>query len=265
MSNAYAYFVRGPKHAAMCRTSIESVKRADPNSAFFVMTDEEKRQWDIPEAAVREFAPGMPIMLANLEAQCRALALVETGDAITFLDTDILMLEPLPVIEGEVPGIEGAHLSITWRDHVLTDDDGEKVEGIASTMPYNYGVMRAISCLPTIEAFIWMRERIRKMHSGHQKWYGNQLALHELAGPRPTEGARVDERRIPWLLTQMGNPLRIAKLPGERWNWTPSKVGERLHGVHSVLHFKGRARGLMESYAKRLELTWHVETTAKAA
>jgi hypothetical protein len=257
MSNTYAYFVRGARHAAMCRTSIESVKKVDPDASFLVMTDEERGAWSIPDAALRRFTPGMPIMLANLEAQCAALSMVEPSQPVIFLDTDILMLEQLPPIDGEIPGIEGAHLSITWRDHVLKEgEDGEKVEGIASTMPYNYGVMRAISCYRTMEAFIWMRERVRKMHENSQRWYGNQLALAELAGPRPTEGMRIDECSIPWLPTQHGNTIRIAKLPGDRWNWTPSQVGQKIHGAHAVLHFKGRARPLMESYAKRLGLTW---------
>lgn len=253
--STYSYFVRGAKHAAMCRTSIESVKRFESDARFIVMTDEDARDWSIPDASVHVFDSGMPIMLANLEAQCQALSQVAYGESITFLDTDILMLEALPVIPG-------AHLTITWRDHVLKNDEDEKIEGIASTMPYNYGVMRAVSCYRTSEVFIWMRERIRKMHQGHQKWYGNQLALHELAGPRPTDGMRVDSRRIPWTLTELGNVILIAKIPCERWNWTPSKVGERLHGVHSVCHFKGKARGLMESYAKRLGLTWTDEVKA---
>ena len=254
----YSYFVRGARHAAMCRTSIESVKKADPKAHFVVMTDEATRRWEIPEAAVHQFEDGMPIMLANLEAQCLALSIAAYHETVTFLDTDILMLEPLPAIEG-------AHMTITWRDHALVGDDGEKVEAVASSMPYNYGVIRATSCYRTQEAFIWMRERVRKMHDGHQKWYGNQLALFELAGPRPSEGMRIDARRIPWMLTKLGNPVNIAKLPGERWNWTPSKVGEKLHGVRSLVHFKGRARGLMESYVKRLGLTWHVEPQEKVA
>jgi hypothetical protein len=245
----YAYFVRGAKHAAMCRTSIESVKRADTDARFVVMTDERERNWSIPEASLHQFDAGMPIMLANLEAQCLALSMAQQGEPVTFLDTDILMLDPLPAIEG-------SHMTITWRDHALVGDDGEKVEAVASAMPYNYGVMRAVNCFRSLEALIWMRERIRRMHEGHQKWYGNQLALFELAGPRPESGMRVDSRRLPWMLTQMGSAIRIAKLPGERWNYTPSKVGERLHGLRSLLHFKGRARGLMESYAKRLELNW---------
>jgi hypothetical protein len=253
----YAYFVRGAKHAAMCRTSIESVKKADPDSRFIVMTDEKDRNWSIPEASIHQFEAGMPIMLANLEAQCLALSMAQYGEAVTFLDTDILMLEPLPTIEG-------SHMTITWRDHALVGDEGEKIEAVAASMPYNYGVIKAVSCWRTQEAFIWLRERIRKMRGEHQQWYGNQLALFELAGQRPSGGNRTDSRRIPWTLTSAGATIRIAKIPGERWNWTPSKVGERLHGVRSVLHFKGRVRGLMESYAKRLDLPWYVEAQEKA-
>lgn len=245
----YAYFVRGAKHAAMCHTSIQSVKKADTDARFIVMTDEKDRNWSVAGASIHQFEGGMPIMLANLEAQCLALSMAQLGEQVTFLDTDILMLDSLPVVED-------AHLTITWRDHALVSDDGEKVAAVASSMPYNYGVIRAVNCFRTQEAFIWMRERIRRMHDGHQKWYGNQLALFELAGPRPDTGMRIDTRRIPWTLTSHGNALRIAKLPGERFNYTPQKVGERLHGLRSLLHFKGRARGLMESYAKRLELTW---------
>jgi hypothetical protein len=254
----YAYFVRGAKHAAMCRTSIKSVRKADPGAQFIVMTDEQDRSWNIPEASIHQFDGGMPIMLANLEAQCLALSMAQYGESVTFLDTDILMLEPLPTIEG-------ANITITWRDHALVGDDGEKIEAVAASMPYNYGVIKAVNCFRTQEAFIWLRERVRKMRDEHQKWYGNQLALFELAGQRPSDGNQVDSRRIPWTLTNPGFAIRIAKIPGERWNWTPSKVGERLHGVRSVLHFKGRARGLMESYAKRLELPWYVETQEKAA
>ena len=258
MSNLYAYFVRGAQHAAMCRTSMESVRKADPDADFIAAPDERPRNWAIPGAVIHEFDPGMPIMLANLEAQCAILATRKPGESVTFLDTDILMLEPLP----QIPD---ADLTITWRDHVLKGDEGEKIEGIASTMPYNYGVIRAVAGYRSLESFIWMRERVRKMHNGHQKWYGNQLALHELAGPRPQEGTRLDTRRVPWLLTELGNEVRIAKIPCERWNWTPSKVGERLHGLHSIVHFKGKARGLMESYAKRLGVTWRVEAQENAA
>jgi hypothetical protein len=253
MFNTYAWFVRGAKHAALCRTSIESVKKVDPKASILVATDDPpSRNWDIPGATIHQFESGMPIMLANLEAQCAILATRNYGDAVTFLDTDILMLEPLP----EMPG---ADITVTWRDYSLVGDEGEKIEAVASFMPYNYGVIRAVSCYATLEAFIWMRERIRRMHEGHQKWYGNQLALFELAGPRPEEGSRVDTRRIPWTLTKHGNGVCIAKIPCARWNYTPQKVGERTHGTRSLLHFKGGSRALMESYATKFGLSWHTE------
>jgi hypothetical protein len=243
---SYCWFVRGAKHAAMCRTSMASVRRTEPDAQLIVVTDEAIRDWEV-DAELRVIPPGMPIMLANLEAQCAVLS--QSKEPVTFLDTDTLLLESL-----DTP--RGVDLTITWRDHVRQGEDGEKVEGIASAMPYNYGVIQANPTYGAIEAFIWIRERIRRMHPGHQQWYGNQLALFELAGPRPESGSRIDERRIPWMLTKLGNPIRIQKLPGARWNHTPAKVGERLFGTISVLHFKGHSRALMESYAKRLELPW---------
>lgn len=245
MNNLYCWFVRGEAHAAMCRTSIESVKRYDPDHRLVVVTDEEAPSWEV-DAPLVKIAAGMPIMLANLEAQCRVLA--KTDCPVTFLDTDTLLLEPLP----RVP----VDLTITWRDSVGLDDDGAKVEGVAAAMPYNYGVIRADASYGALEAFIWLRERIRRMHSGHQQWYGNQLALFELAGRRPENGERTETRRIPWSLTNPGNAITVRKLPGSQWNYTPAKVGERLLGKRSVLHFKGHSRALMESYAKRLELPW---------
>jgi hypothetical protein len=244
--NTYCWFVRGEKHAAMCRTSMASVMRADPDAHPVVVTDEASPAWKV-DSAVLNIRSGMPIMLANLEAQCTVLS--RANSPVTFLDTDTLLLDPLPYTPG-------ADLTITWRDHVRVGEDGEKVEGIASAMPYNYGVLHANPTYGALEAFIWLRERIRKMHPGHQQWYGNQLALFELAGQRPEKDQRIDERRIPWMLTQLGNPIRILKLPGSQWNYTPAKVGERLLGTRSVLHFKGHSRALMESYAKRLELPW---------
>lgn len=252
----YCYYIRGAKHAAMARTSIESVRKADSGAQVMVMTDElpGQKQWDL-DAPTWFIAPGMPIMLANLEAQLTALFLVRPDTDIAFLDADILLLESLSSI---------ADISVTWRDHVRVIGE-DKVEGIAGTMPYNYGVILAKPGQATVEAFIWLRERVRRMCEQHQQWYGNQLALAELAGARPESGLRVDKRRIPWTLTEYGNEISIAKLPCERYNYTPAVVGEAIHGKRSVLHFKGHSRALMESYAKRLGLGWYGEADVRAA
>jgi hypothetical protein len=240
----YVYFVRGSKHVALCRTSIESVRKADPNARVMVMTDEDSPAWSI-EGMLYYLPSGMPIMLANLEAQVSALHLAQKDEPIVFLDSDILLLKPLPRL---------GTLTITWRDHVGLVDE-EKVEGVAAQMPYNYGVIVAENCRLSMEAFMFMRERIRRMHSRHQLWYGNQLALAELAGPRPNDGVEVVDRRIPWMLTNQGESIRIAKIPGTIYNYTPAKLGEDISDKYA-LHFKGGARAMMESYAQRLGLSW---------
>ena len=38
--NLYAWFVRGAEHAAMCRTSVESARKADSGAQCVVVTDE---------------------------------------------------------------------------------------------------------------------------------------------------------------------------------------------------------------------------------
>ena len=241
---SYVYFVRGAKHAAMCQTSIDSVRKVDKRARVIVMTDDAPGSWSVE--AMTSFIPGgMPIMLANLEAQVSAMFLANQDEPIVFLDTDILLLKELSAF---------GDLTVTWRDHVGVVDD-EKVEGVAAQMPYNYGVIVAAPGMRATEAFIFMRERIRKMHARHQLWYGNQLALAELCGPRPASRTETVDRTIPWTLTDHGNEVRITKLPAETHNYTPQKVGEDISGKY-VLHFKGGARPLMESYAQRLGLSW---------
>jgi hypothetical protein len=248
---SYVWFVRGAKHAAMCRTSIESVRLIDKKARCFVMTDERNHAWQL-DAGTYYIQTGLPIMLANLEAQVAALFVTNESEPVAFLDSDILLLKPLPSL---------ADLTVTWRDHVLVNDE-EKVEGIAAQMPYNYGVIVAEHGHATTEAFIWLRERIRKMHARHQQWYGNQLALAELCGQRPQDGTEFSARPIPWSITSHGIPVNVAKIPCERYNYTPQKVGEDLTDKH-VLHFKGGSRPLMESYAKRLGIRWFTEADVK--
>lgn len=245
---AYAWFVRGAKHAAMCQTSIDSVRKVDPRAHCIVMTDEfYDRNWHVEAciSGVGDGKPTMPIMLANLEAQIEALFMVNPDEPVVFLDTDVLLLKKLPCHED---------LTVTWRDHVGIVDD-EKVEGVAAQMPYNYGVIVARPGRLATEAFIFMRERIRRMHPRHQQWYGNQLALAELCGPKPEKEMEICERSIPWTLTNHGSTVRIAKIPAATFNYTPQKLGEDVSDK-AVLHFKGGARALMESYAQRLGLAW---------
>jgi hypothetical protein len=255
-NKSYFWFVRGAKHAAMALTSIASVRKVEKGGVrCFVITDDGPgRDWDLGKAAqVLYIDPGMPIMLANLEAQVQAMFHVAHGEQAVFLDTDIILLQQLPNL---------ADMTITWRDHVGVKED-EKIEGVAAQMPYNYGVMVARKNDVTMEAFIWMRERIRKMHGQYQQWYGNQLALVELAGHKPEQPIQVDTKRIPWTLTSKGRQLRIAKIPCDTYNYTPESITEDV-SEKAALHFKGHSRELMGDFAARFELPWVTEEQVKS-
>lgn len=243
----YVYFVHGELHHRMALTSIASVRKVDEKAIIHLYTDEPGRI--VPESDVMEYIPpGMPMMLANLEAQARAIYTIPKGQPVAFLDTDILLTR-------DVTLRPAADLTVTWRDHALVDDSGNKVEAVAGAMPYNYGVIFATGGFAATEAFLWMRERVRRMSSQLQSWYGNQIALGLLAGARPASGTRLDMRAIPWTPTARGNHLWVCKLPCEEWNYTPQAENEDLKD-RAILHFKGKKRPLMEQYARSLELPW---------
>lgn len=244
----YAWFVRGEPHARLCRMSVASVRKHDPAARCFVYTDEQfpvAWQSEVNIAAGLIYLPrSSSIMMANIEAQLCALyqsLCRDPDEMVVFLDTDTLLLRPLPA---------GGDMTITWRDHVGMRDE-EKIEGVAGVMPYNYGVMAASPTLWSIDAFMYLRERIRKLQKPYQDWYGNQMALAELAGPRPESGATNEVRRIPWMLSDKGREGTITKLPCDPWNYTPQGPDEDV-SAKGVLHFKGGARPLMEGYAQRL-------------
>lgn len=240
--SSYFWFVRGADHAAMCNQSIASVRRVDSLARCFVVTDEQEPAWSV-HAGMYRIASGMPIMLANLEAQVVAFGVATLNEPVIFLDTDVLLVRPLPT--------NLADLVVTWRDHVGVVD-GEEVAGVATQMPYNYGVIVCGNNARVLEAFIWMRERVRKMHSGYKQWYGNQIALAELVGPKPDGVPGAELRRIPWAVASVpGYGINVAKLPCEIFNYTPQAEDEDIT-QKVALHFKGARRSLMPSYAQRL-------------
>lgn len=240
---AYAWFVRGEQHAGLAQVAMASIKKVDRAASFIVSTDDE-RLADIPGARMVRFKSNLPIMVANLEAQL--MVLWEQRTPVWFLDTDLIVLKPLPPLWEE-------QIAVTWRAN-LGGKLKDATEGI-ELMPYNYGVVGAHPGRRVFEAFVWMRERIRRMSPQLQGWYGNQMALAALAGPAPAEGEVTELRRIPWRLDSPSPELRVRKIPGDVWNYTPAEAGEDLTGL-GVLHFKGHARPLMEEYAAQLGLPW---------
>jgi hypothetical protein len=239
----YAWFVRGQKHAAMAQISMAAVRKVNKGVECVVATDEPDLM--VPGAQMVRFEPGLPMMVANIEAQLQVLH--KRMDAVVFLDTDVLFLKPFP------DQLDQA-ITVTWRDTVggvIQDIPG----GVADAMPYNYGVIGVLPGPRTIEAFVWMRERVRRMSPGLQKWWGNQIALASLCGPRPQDGDVTETRYIPWLLYEQGLPVNIRKIPGSIWNYTPTAEGEDL-SERGAVHFKGHTRGWMKGYVERLDLPW---------
>jgi hypothetical protein len=242
----FAWFVRGEKHRDLCQVSIAAVRKVEKRCEIVVATDEP--ELTVPGATMVRFAPGLPMMVANLEGQ---LAVMHGRlSQIVFLDTDVLLLKPFPEQRAEA-------LVVTWRDTV-----GGKIEdvpgGVADAMPYNYGVLSVVPGLRTLEAFVWMRERVRKLTPHLQVWWGNQIALASLAGPRPAAGEVTEERTIPWKMTHPGLPLTVRKLQGSVWNYTLKDPEEDV-SMRGAIHFKGHTRGWMKPVCDRLGLPWFGE------
>lgn len=228
---SYVWWLRGDSHCALALQSSASVLKADPEARTIFLDDR---------------FPDLRVMPANVAAQCEYVLQAQNGEELWFIDADTLLVRPL-----ELPDCD---LAVTWRDHVGRDEAGEKVEGIAKEMPYNYGVIGVRVNAASREAFLWLRERVRNMHAQYQEWYGNQIALAHLCGPAPIEGERIVTREIPWALGERQiTSLRVAQLPCEEWNYTPYKPGESIEGKR-LLHFKGHARELMGVYAESLGL-----------
>lgn len=221
------YWVRGHSHDDLVEVSKKSVLKAygRENVEINVTRDDTEQ----------------PAMLANVAAQLAFLH-DRPNARVLFLDADTIVLKPIYWAD--------ADLVVTWRDKV----NGEANE-ISALMPYNYGVVGALAGPKSIEAWIWMYQRIGRMAERYQKWYGNQLALAELAGAPPKSSEQRGVIKIPWEMInpQYVNYLDIAKLPCEVFNYTPESLDEDVSAKY-VLHFKGGRKALMMQYAEKLHL-----------
>jgi hypothetical protein len=246
----WCYFLRGPAHSMMAVTSAASIRKLLPEAIIEAYSDDAEAIAFLKARGIDTVTipRGMPLMLANLEAQARAIYEESPGDVIAFIDADTIV-RAIPKLD------ERADIGVTWRDRESTLPDGKPYVGVAATMPYNYGVILARGSFAATESFIWMRERIRRMSHQMQDWYGNQLALAALCGQRPASGVMLDARRIPATATSQGNQIWIEKLPCTAYNYTPGAAGEDLKG-RFILHFKGKSRALMREYAREQDLPW---------
>lgn len=218
------YWVRGAEYESLAHLSAASIEKVCPKALIEIEHDDGSR----------------PAMVANLDAQLKALWRASEGEPVLFLDVDTIVRKPFP--------FGHADLYVTWRDHVGYSN-GEKVSGVSELMPYNYGVLGVTASERTYEAFQWIRAKILKMSPQHQAWYGNQLALASLVGARPNSGEKTVTTKVRWSLTDSRTELTVKQLPCDVWNWTPETDADNVTGK-GIIHCKGNRKDLMQHYAR---------------
>lgn len=237
----YCWWVHGEQFAEWAAHSIEAVKKVDPfliDRQLIVCTDEENPSWREKLAGLGSgvnfmYVPSAHATIsARLDAQIAVLMSVPRGSQVLFLDADALLKKPFPLGDDD--------LTLTWRADVNGNAD------LAKHIPYNGGVVGAKASHAGIEAFIWMRARMRRMSKKNQAWNGDQLALADLAGaPRGEERWNA---RIRWTLNDPGTPLTVRALPCETYNYSPSEIGEDVSDK-VIVHLKGNRKDMLEHYA----------------
>lgn len=243
----FGYWVRGESHIEMLKMSIASVRAMDPHANIMVCSN---TPIDYPSPYLLHDRTDLPPMAANIDAQFR-MAVEAKGERLLFLDADTLV-RYLPTEFSAYLGDIGA----TWRDHVGRKPDGTKIEGDAKAMPYNYGVLYASGRSGSIEALLWMRERVMRMKPELRAWYGNQMALVDLLGPNVRgfcNGTLDTVRTIRWDIGEIGTQINVSGMPCERFNYTPESEHEDVSEKY-ILHFKGGRKDMMRSYANRMGL-----------
>lgn len=244
----FVYWVRGEDYAELATKSAASVRRCYPDARVFVYADQAHnvlRDSIIDAVLVIPAFNASPAMVANLQAQAHFCLGKEFIAPTVFLDADILAIQAAPELEDPEFWLN-YDLVVTQRDHVAIDTDGNKVIGLARDMPYNYGVVMVNNDAGGQEAILQLRERVRRMGTRLQQWYGNQWALRELVG-----GGIDDE--TPRTITRDIHfwRVRVRVLDCEQFNFTPETDAEDLSGRY-FLHPKGDRKDLFHHYAEEL-------------
>ena len=231
------YWIRGAEHAELAALSAASVRKVYPDAVIHVYTDDPHGTPHV-DGTVRHVRERLhEPMVANIDAQLEHITGCEPGQRVLFLDTDTLLQAPFEF---------GGDMAVTWRDHESVVD-GQKVIGVAASMPYNYGVIGVVASPRISEAFFWLKFRVLSMSQAYRNWYGNQLALADLVGG-VQEGTK--PVRIRWSDADAGTEIRVRMLPCETHNYTPEGEGEDVTDK-VVLHLKGKRKHLMAHYAQR--------------
>lgn len=240
-AHSYVWWIHGDEFADYAFHSIEAVKKVDPflvDRRLIVCTDEPDPSW---AQKLAPFGSGIeivtvpsdqPTISARLDAQIAVLMDAPRNSQVLFLDADALLKKPFPFGDDD--------LTLTWRKDVNGSEE------MARHIPYNGGGVGAKASSAGIEAFIWLRARMRRMSRKNQAWNGDQLALADLAG-----APRAEERwttRIRWTLNDTGTPLNVRALPCSQYNYSPSEIGEDVKDK-VIVHLKGGRKDMIEHYA----------------
>jgi hypothetical protein len=151
------------------------------------------------------FKPGEGRMLY------RARRLTELKAPYVLLDTDM-------IVARDISDGFGEDVALTWRPKHLIITKGE-IGPIR--MPYNGGVIFVSDHHFMIDCY----EEMLKLPPNRQDWYGDQIALRDVAE---------------------SGKYKVKELRDEVWNFCPDSFGHDIPGVR-IYHFKGQRKAIMPS------------------
>lgn len=228
---SFVYVAYGQEHVDMALKSIETVRKHHPGAHAYLYTDSKDYNFRVarPQLRVRPDYFEHPFMLTNV--LCQTDFMLTSGkdiEPVVFLDNDVIMRQRLPqkLLDASVD------MYVTWRDNV-----GK----LSESQPYNYGVLIARCTVPAIRAMMWLEHRVSQLAPKYQKWYGNQIALRELAGPlKKNEVVTCNFPRF---------NVRIQQLPCHKWNWSPPMDNLKQNaGDKYFIHLKGDRKEAFDHY-----------------
>lgn len=185
---------------------VASVRAAMPAASIVQMSDYETKQVNGVDQVVRkpwDHKYMMPYRLSHLADFA--------AERVIFLDADVVVRKDLtPLFDDEFD------VALTYRDE--SDPSLRKSPEAYELMPFNTGVMLSRESGRPFWAESY--QSCLKMPQDSRTWYGDQLAIKEVA-------ART--------------PLKVGRYPCALYNYSPSRVDEDL-GEKFVVHYKGETR-----------------------
>jgi hypothetical protein len=186
-------------HQPWAPLMVESIRRV---TGYHVvqMSDLTTPEVDGADEVVR-----IPFRVPLMSYRLKHLANFPYDQWVTF-DTDVLVKKGLDDVWHKPFDI-----AVTKRRPGKVTDTRDGTD-VAPSMPFNTGVMFSREPQFWRDAYAWLR----KQSDGVQAWYGDQLAVAEIASQ---------------------DRYKVLKLPASEFNWTPATRDERSDA--RVWHYKG--------------------------